>query len=57
MIKAELTTPVSPPISCHHALASDGEMKRHCYDVDVDTIYLYWHRVASSALLSALKTQ
>lgn len=49
MIKAELTTPVSLPIICHHALVNDIKMKIHCYDVDIDFIYLYWHRVASSA--------
>lgn len=49
MIKAELTTPLSPPILCRRALVNDINMKIHCYDVGIDIIYLYWHGAASSA--------
>lgn len=49
MIKAELTTPVSPPIICHHALVNAIRMKIHCYDVNIDIIYLDWRGAASSA--------
>lgn len=48
-IKAELTTPVSPAIICHHALVNNIKRKILGCDVDRDIIYLYWHRVASAA--------